>query len=369
MVSPVTPSSATLLGGLVGEEQYAPSAELARFVCSRVAGTDSTPQYEALLKEVAQFVENMKCNMRERLREQFEREKGVLTPKERTRFRSRRGAAVSRFKVVHTKQTLEQAAVWCVVHLACPANTSTSAQSSEDNTSFGAPSTSNAMHSPSSPPHTSLLSPPTSSLGSMATLSVAQAVSPRTELANTLTSLSLRTPSNITSTHSPYTPPVMSLPPAKSMLSPEAAADDALLSTVTKVPIGTEVVGGIEFRLSAELQTALLSRRCVTEVDMLMERVRAEVKQFVEEKKGLVREEYKTRLNEMKEKLTAKSRMRGRSRRGAAVTRFKNSATIGAWEDSLRWFIDNIYAPETTTGSSSGTMDETGLQEENARAV
>lgn len=347
VLSPVTPISSGYIGNelLRDDEPFAPSAELARFICNRVVGTDSSPQYKKLRDEMTQFVENLKCNLRDSMREGFERDKSVLTPKERTRFRSRRGAAVSRFKVQRTKQTLEEAAVWCVAHLACPANTarasSSESSSSMDDSGASSMQTASSPHAPSS-----LTS------GSIGSLSVSQIVcSPRTELANELNGLSMRTPpAGMVPSHSPYTPPVMKLPPAKCMESPDTPIDDKLLSKVTKVPVGNEVLGGNEFRLSAELQDALLSRGCVTQVEAMMDLVRSEVKLHVELKKGLVREEYKSRLNEMKEKLTVKSRMRGRSRRGAAVTRYKNTATIAAWEDALKWFIDNIYtaASEST---------------------
>lgn len=63
---------------------------------------------------------------------------------------------------------------------------------------------------------------------------------------------------------------------------------------------------------------------------------------FVERKKDLVREELKQKLHAIRHEISPQLRIRARSRRGAAVTRFKNAETTHAWRDAVRWLATHL---------------------------
>lgn len=333
--APCTPANVPLspLSPLLGSfnaERFVPSSDLSNKLFNRPANEDSTKLFNEMLLEIKSFVDRLKCEKRDKMRENPPHDRNVMSPKERTRIRSRRGAAVSRFRVSRTMEALDEAAVWCVSQIGgsprpfCIMGPSTPGQSAQGN------------------------------------------LSPRLQLASTLITLSIGTPnkgSSSTASSSHLAPPVMQLPPAPVapeglVVFPPKMSDDNILRSVTRTPLTN--AENKEFVLSEQLQSALRERKGQEEVEDLADRLRLEVGNFVEMKKGLVRDELKNRLNEVRDKLTAKSRMRGRSRRGAAVTRFKNTATIRTWEDALRWLVNEIKAEDGVDRRDDGHVFDHG---------
>lgn len=226
---------------------------------------------DALQVELAAHVDRLRAAVRDEMRDKLDDMKHTLSTKDRTRARSRRGAAVSRVKTTATRDALKCAAE-ALIETFC------------------------GRWAPVPP----VITPPMSTL-------------------------------------SPPFVPAMSLPPTA--VPPTRSGDPLAVVTVTPV---TRPEVTVAFELSQQLQRVLLGGPNITEAKAIMLTLEREVADFVTMKKNIVREEYKGRLLGINDRLDAELRIRARSRRGAAVSRFKNTENSKAWRDAVQWLAVNL---------------------------